>query len=290
MIEELLNQLKGLASSIHKNKAVNINSQAIKEAAISIGSYYFKNCRADAYKILRDKKELAGIDEQWQQLIRLAHGNNSKKSYLSLINRLIKRTTDLAVTSYASGHPGEPGQIGMSYSQVEQLIVKTLDDLLPSAAQSYRQGVQDLNSGIIRFSYRGSACELREALRETLDLLAPDEDLIKQSWFKLEPNCKGPTMKQKVRYILISRGNSKAQRTLTEKSIDLVENLCGDVARAVYTRASISTHVQSTKQEVQQMKRYLDAVLFDVLEIGNDECIKEQILSNKSVGSVRGRT
>ena len=135
--------------------------------------------------------------------------------------------------------------------------------------------MQDLDSGEVRFSYRGTASELREVLRETLDIPAPDDDIAKQSWFKLETNCTGPTMKQKVRFILSSRGKSKAQRALPEKSIDLVENLCGDVARAVYTRASTSTHVQTTKQEVQQMKRYLDAVLFDVLEIGSKENIKE---------------
>lgn len=275
MIEELLNQLKGLVSSIRKNKAVNINSRAIREATILTGSFYFKNCRSDAYRSLGNEKALSELDEQWQQLIRLAHGNNSKKSYLSILNRLMKRTTDLAVASHALASTVELRPSSMSYSQAEQLIIKTLDDLLPSAAHSYRQGVQDLNSGVMRFSYRGSACELREALRETLDLLAPDEEIAKQSWFKLEPNCTGPTMKQKVRFILSYRGKSKAQRALAEKSVDLVENLCGDIARAVYTRASISTHVQTTKQEVQQMKRYLDAVLFDVLEIGGKEQIKE---------------
>ena len=63
------------------------------------------------------------------------------------------------------------------FTGLEQIIVETLDDFLPSAAQSYRQGVQDLYSGVPRFSYRGTACELREALQETLDYLAPDEDI-----------------------------------------------------------------------------------------------------------------
>lgn len=78
-------------------------------------------------------------------------------------------------------------------------------------------------------------------------------------------------MKQKVRYVLTSRGKGKTQRESAEKSIDLIENLCGDAARAVYDRASLSTHVETTKQEVRQIKRYLDAVLFDLLEIGQTE-------------------
>jgi hypothetical protein len=277
MIEDLLSQLKVLVSSIRKNKAVNINGREIREAAISIGSFYFKNCRSDAQRILGDDKILSDLDEQWQQLIRLAHGNNPKKYYLSLSKQLLRKTTELAVASHTSDAlvsiDVEPFVI--SYSQAEQIIVKTLDDLLPSAAQSYRQGVQDLNSGVPRFSFRGTASELREALRETLDYLAPDGDITKQSWFKLEPDCKGPTMKQKVRFILSSRGKAKAQRALAEKTVDLIENLCGEVARAVYTQASISTHVQTTMQDVQQMKRYLDAVLFDILEIGDKNQIKK---------------
>ena len=48
----------------------------------------------------------------------------------------------------------------------------------------------------------------------------------------------------------------------------LIEALCGEITRAVYDRASVSTHLQTTRQEVAQIKRYLDAVLFDLLEIG----------------------
>ena len=102
MIEDLLSQLKVLVSSIRKNKAVNINSREIREAAISIGSFFFKNCRSDAQRILGDDKKLLDLDEQWQQLIRLAHGNNPKKYYLSLLSQLLKKTTDLAVASHAS--------------------------------------------------------------------------------------------------------------------------------------------------------------------------------------------
>ena len=47
----------------------------------------------------------------------------------------------------------------------------------------------------------------------------------------------------------------------------MIEEMCGEVARAVYNRASVSTHTQTAKLEIIQMKRYLDAVLFDILEV-----------------------
>ena len=53
----------------------------------------------------------------------------------------------------------------------------------------------------------------------------------------------------------------------TEKSVNLIESLAGDVARAVYDRASLATHVESSRIEVQRIKRYVDTVLFDLLEI-----------------------
>lgn len=95
MISDLLDQLRTLTSSIRKSKAININNKSIKEAAIAVGSYYFKECRDEARQIFTDSQELSALDEDWQHLIRLAQGNNPKKSYLSLAKDLLRKTTDL---------------------------------------------------------------------------------------------------------------------------------------------------------------------------------------------------
>lgn len=272
MITELLSRLNSLAVLVKKNKAINVNSKLVKEAAVEAGSYYFKQCRTDVQRLLRNNDLLTEIDEEWQYLIHLAHGNNPKKSYLSLIRKLLRKTKGLTVASHTfvpSEPISEPTKI--NYSEAEKILVSTLEELLPTAALSYKQGLQDLNSSSGRLSYRGTAGEFREALRETLDHLAPDNDVSKQSWFKLEPNCSNPTMKQKVRFILSSRGKNKTQRYSAEKAVHLIETLCGDITRALYNRASLSAHVQTTKQEVAQLKRYLDAILFDILEIGQSE-------------------
>ena len=272
MISALLDQLKALSLAVRKNQAININNKSIKEAAVAAGSYYFKECRDEAQQILSGSQDLSALDEDWQRLIRLAQANNPKTSYLALIKNLLRRTTDLTVAAHVHAAPLTPSQpTKLGYSQAEEILMATLDSLIPSAAQSYRQGLHDLDNRESRFSYRGTASEFREALRETLDTLAPDEDVKKQQWFKQEPNCSGPTMKQKVRFILVSRGKNRTQRLAAEKSVEVIETLCGEVARAVYDRASLSTHVQTTKGEVVQMKRYLDAVLFDVLEIGQSQ-------------------
>ena len=91
-----------------------------------------------------------------------------------------------------------------------------------------------------------------------------------QEWFKPEKDQTRPTMKQKTRYILKSRKRNTAQRSAAEKMLGLIEGLSGDVMRAVYSRASVAAHVHQSRDEVQQIKRYVDTVLFDLLEIKSE--------------------
>lgn len=74
-------------------------------------------------------------------------------------------------------------------------------------------------------------------------------------------------MKQKARFVLISRGRGKTQTAVAEKSIAFVEGLAGEVVRAAYDRASLATHLETTRAEVIRIKRYVDTILFDLLEI-----------------------
>ena len=90
----------------------------------------------------------------------------------------------------------------------------------------------------------------------------------RQEGFKLEERQTRPTMKQKVRFVLSSRGRGRTQRESSEKSTALAEELSGEVVRAVYDRASLATHVHESRTEVERVKRFVDVVLFDLLELG----------------------
>ncbi len=74
-------------------------------------------------------------------------------------------------------------------------------------------------------------------------------------------------MKQKARFVLLSRGRSKTQASVAEKAIGVVESIAGEVVRATYDRAALATHLETTRTEVIRIKRYVDTVLFDLLEI-----------------------
>jgi Predicted pPIWI-associating nuclease len=267
MIRALIEAVDGFLGTLRRRTSVNVNDQQAKEKAIELATHYFSEVRTAIVGRLGENDLVLNHDGNWQELIRLAHGNNMRKTYIKKLSTLKSQLSRLNVDIIASGAVAPLSDKGNpKVSDDERLMIETLEKLVPSAANSYRQGLLDLRSSD-RISYRGTAVEFREALREVLDHLAPDADVMAQSGFKLEPNQSKPTMKQKVRFVLISRGRNKTQREAAEKSISLTEEISGDVARAIYNRASVATHLEQGRKEVGQIKRYVNTVLYDLLEI-----------------------
>ena len=105
------------------------------------------------------------------------------------------------------------------------------------------------------------------ALRETLDYLAPDEDVASADGYKQEKDTSGPTMKQKVRFILKSRGQNKSATALSEQTTSTVDEMVGTLTRSVYVSSSVATHVAAEQKVVLQIRLYVVAVLHHILEI-----------------------
>lgn len=265
MMRELLDRLAEVDSRIRRGRAVNVNDRQSKDEVIALASYYFREVRPRLVTALGESPEVLQFDDGWQRAIRLAHGNNSRSSYRSLFKSLTKRAAELNI-ALLSRPQAATASSAPTHTPPEQQLISTLEATVPTAAASYRQALADLASAE-RISYRGTAADLREALRDTLDHLAPDADVMAESNFRVEPGQTRPSMKQKVRFILRSRGRPSAERQAAEKSIELAESLSGAVARAVYNRASLATHVEASRQQVLKLKRYVDTVLFDLLEI-----------------------
>jgi hypothetical protein len=267
MIQALIDQVSLLQTRLHRGNSINVNDLAAKAEVIQLAQTYFQSFRPQLAKALGKNDFLTTHDSQWQELVRLAHGNNQRKTYFKNLHKLASELKELSVMSLS--RVSERGQEGIGLSSLtpsEQQIIATLEALLPTAAASYRQGLLDLQEAR-RLSYRGTASEFREALRETLDHLAPDNAVMQQNGFSLEEGQKKPTMKQKSRFVMTSRERNKTQREVTEKSINVIETLAGEVVRATYDRASLATHLETTRGEVLRVKRYVDTVLFDLLEI-----------------------
>jgi hypothetical protein len=153
-----------------------------------------------------------------------------------------------------------------SLTPIDEHIIATLKEVCPPAAAAYAQGIKDLQA-MDRASWRGPATELREALRETLDALAPDKDVEAMPGYKTEPNTQRPTMKQKVKFIFKSRGMNSGQVAHSEAVVQSVEDMVGGITRSVYTRSSISTHTPTNRDEVLRLHAWVRLILCELLAL-----------------------
>jgi hypothetical protein len=265
---DLIAQLDELRRQVNSRTAATVGRQATRDQAKAVVQQYFRLSRPYLTHLSFNDEELAPLDEQIQELLRLANGVSQKAAYSKTI-RTARRLLDQIEVSremrlgLAAAAPSTPNA---QPSNVERAIIDTLSGLeLPGASQGYQQALRDMEDEN-RVSYRGVAAELRETVREVLDRLAPDADM-KQAGIQVEKGQSGFTQKQKVRYILRSRGIPENARKVPEDSVLLIEELTASVTRSVYVRGSISTHVASPLEEVRQLKLYVDGVLGELLAI-----------------------
>jgi hypothetical protein len=261
---ELCDAFTAYADHLNRNTSVHVNSQDLRNETRAVAQLYFRGVRHTLPQL-----SLAELAEQlsipFEALITLAEGRNvtnSYKKHVKAIRRLIPK-----VTSQIEIQGGGP-QGSVSSGENDQKILATLLDLVPSAALSYEQALKDMAEPD-RVSWRGAAHELREALREVLDRFASPAEMDKVG-VKKEKNNRGDeiyTMKQKVRFILKNRERNPTESAVPENAVTLVEEAIASMTRSTYDRGSLSAHRERGKKECQQLKRYVDVVLHDLLEI-----------------------
>jgi hypothetical protein len=151
-------------------------------------------------------------------------------------------------------------------SDTEHAVLHMLREILPASARAYEQALRDIAQPD-RISWRGTATELREVLREVMDHLAPDDQVMASPGFQLEEPQPRPTQRQKVRFILRSRRSLSAAVAVAEASLSTVEEAVASLVRTTYTRGSVSTHTATDGAEIRNLKRYVEALLAELLEI-----------------------
>jgi hypothetical protein len=148
----------------------------------------------------------------------------------------------------------------------EKLIIRTLERIVPAAAASYQQCLLDLRDRN-RKSYRGVAHELREVLREALDYLAPNADVMAAPGFTLEKGLDRSTMRQKALHVLRRRNLSAEEMNTPDLAITLIEEMAAKITRDAYTRGAKNAHTQTSEPAARQMKMWIDAALSELLAI-----------------------
>lgn len=261
-IPKLLRTIETLRRSITKTRSKQLNREPIKERIRSFIYNYFKEFRQEYLSGGLSEENLSHIDSSMQDLLRCTQRSTLKITYLRCLKTLRQSLHDLEVkditlTSERAAIPG---------GNRDRAILCTLIKINPSSALSYKQALIDLQDQNRR-SWRGTAVEFRESLRELLDTMAPDNDVVAQPGFKLEENTKKPTMKQKAVFILKSRKASEKNFKAFADAIGVAEELVGKFVRSVYDRSSVGTHTPISKDEVLRIRGYVSLALSELLEI-----------------------
>jgi hypothetical protein len=263
------NRLGEFEIKINRNRAIHVNSKSLREEGMVLVQSYFREVRPFIITQISDEDNLRELDQQMQRLLELTQQRSSKDFYkkaLKLSKQHIKKISIQREIELSKRSIIKVEEKKSEFSGLEKSIYVTLGELVPTAALSYHQALLDLKDSR-RLSFRGTANELREVLRETLDHLAPDKEVMEQPGFVLEKDQTKPTMKQKARFILRSRGLSLTASKVPEQSIGVIEELIASLARSIYDRSSISSHVSLGITEVIKIKNYINSVLAELLSI-----------------------
>lgn len=256
-VAALLDDLDALRKSLAGISGQQVWSSAIKTHMHEIASKYFSVVQPEFFDVETD---------DLNQVFQALHASSRVHPSTQKCRDLVKTARKLlvAVEGRTLAKPAKSKQVPTA--PADELIITTLNELCPAASLAYQQALIDLSGGD-RLSWRGPSTDLREALRETLDVLAPDADVMAAAGFKLEGEAKRPTMKQKVRYVLKNRGVASGAMETPESAVVGVEEFVGGLTRSVYTRSSVSTHTATTRAEATRVLAWVRLVICELLEI-----------------------
>jgi Predicted pPIWI-associating nuclease len=265
--DQLWSDVDYLRSGIGRSKAVNVNASRLRGQAQEVVQLYFREVRPELLAIGIGEEELRSTDGEMQALLQLSQGRNVNTSYVRVLRNIGRQHFPLAALRerrLGEATPLSPPGTG-AYGDTERRILATLKAMLPDAAASYEQAIIDLRDPTRR-SWRGTAVEFREVVREVLDHLAPDDEVKKEPSFGLERDRIAPTMRQKAGFVLRSRDLSGTSRKAPQDAIGVVDELTASFVRSTYERGSASTHGAPEKREIERLKMYVDTVLMELLE------------------------
>lgn len=263
--ESLWERIGAFSAGLSRNRAHHVNSAGLLQQARDTVKVYFREVKPALHRLGVTDSTLADLDSDMQGLIGLATGRNSKRSYQTLVRTMKSKRKDIETgLEFLIGAP-EPQAAQLEMSSAEAAMLRTLKTMLPTAA-SYEQVLRDVRDAG-RQSYRGTAADLREVVREVLDHLAPDADVMNSPGFRLEQDQRSPTMKQKVRFILRARKAGDSTRQTAEDSVQHLDENVAALGRAVYNRGSTDVHTAKALEELLNFKGYADAILAELLAI-----------------------
>lgn len=267
-VRKLQDSVKALLKDLRKIKSTQVWKKHVVELAGNIVDSYFRETRAKLVNSCVKIDAITDLDNLMHKLLEATHKATTTSAYKSIAKEIWSGLISLEKMMLLSGTLKTKDTL---ITPVDRTIIDTLTRIVPSAALSYEQALLDLDQPT-RLSWRGPATDLREALRECLDHLAPDDKVEAQENYKREQGTKapGPTMKQKVRFVLRKRELGENTVKTAEDAVDLVDTITGSFVRSVHSRASVSTHKPTKKSEVCRVRDFVRIALCEILSIQSD--------------------
>lgn len=216
---------------------------------------WFRTYRPQVIELFGDVDEVGAIDINMQQILSLSLSPKRKSAFRTNINLAIKIFRDELIADVKVAEWRQLATSGFPNESKE--IMARLKQLKPELELSYRQVLTDL-ADQRRITYRGTANELREIFREVLDQLAPDRQVMSQSWFKekraaikdeREKN-RLPTRAEKVKYVMSSRNQDSSVLNVAETAASQIDERLGVLFNAIYGRASDASHLSKQRDEM----------------------------------------
>ena len=266
ILTSYISEVDNARKDLNRFKGNQLNSKKARDGLRELVEKYFNSVRPSVISDREQNDEIRKADSKMQEVLVLCHKRGSIKRYKQLLTE-VKNLLILIDSQIVSSSSLQTNSDKLN--SVDSQIINTIQALVPSAALSFHQAINDLRSDD-RLSWRGPATDLREALREVLDHLAPDNEVKSMTGYKQEKDISGPTMKQKVQFILKNRGIPKAASGSAIAATNTIDEMLGTFVRSVYTRTSVSTHTPTDKHEVLRILELSRVVLCELLEIRNE--------------------
>jgi hypothetical protein len=255
---------ESLRQQIMKLRVDQVAAVSIREAIRNSVDAYFRTDRPILTNYY-ESNAFSELDIHMQELLSLSQHRSLRSRYVKALRAIVKAFDKLEIHLL----PRTVDKVGVQLSAQYEALANSVERVSPAAAKCYRQGVMDLDDSY-RTSWRGTATEFREAVREVLDAMATDEDVQASPGYRHEAGAKRPTMRQKARFTLMSR-KAKTNSIETVGSLaDTVDERFGGFVRNVYSSSSGSVHCHTGKEEIIALKRYVDLALGDLLGISHE--------------------
>lgn len=248
-------QLEGLEKALGRRKAVHINSPEEISRVRAVVTTWFEGLRPAATSQGVKTENLEAVDAPLRRCMELTLQRSPRNSYRASIraaSKQFKRLILLPLTTQTT-----TSSLGFS----SELVAQKLSQVSPVLAAGYRQVHRDLaDKG--RLSYKGTANELRETLREVLERLAPDEQVRTQPWYK--PLKERPTHQQRAQYILERRSVGSKVHDVASRSLSVVEEGLSHLVRDMFSRTAAAAHTTQDIEEMTRLVQYFDALICDL--------------------------